>query len=256
MKQISREAQISRSKYHEVKKHIPNIITLANLVSGCIAVTMAFQGYFGLAMFWVVMAAIFDFLDGAAAQLLRAQSALGKELDSLADIVSFGVAPSMALFVLMRHNLLFVDFLVPIVAFIPYLAFLIPVFSALRLAKFNVDDRQTTSFLGLPTPANGLFWVSFCWGMHHFVKGCHCYMSSLAVFLILVIFFIFALSYLMISEIPMFSLKIKKIAFRGNERQIGIVVLTIALFMFLGPIGIAMGILAYILLSILTRKLN
>jgi len=206
-------------------------------------------------MFWVVMAAIFDFLDGAAAQLLRAQSALGKELDSLADMVSFGVAPSMVLFVSMRDHLHFVDSL-PIVAFIPYLAFLIPVFSALRLAKFNVDDRQTTSFLGLPTPANGLFWVSFCWGMHHFVKGCHCYMSFLAVFLILVIFFIFALSYLMISEIPMFSLKIKKIAFRGNERQIGIVVLTIALFMFLGAIGIAMGIVAYILLSILTRKIN
>ena len=238
-----------------MRKHIPNIITLANLVSGCIAITMAFQGHFGLAMSWVIMAAIFDFLDGAAAQLLRAQSALGKELDSLADIVSFGVAPSMVLFVSMRDHLRFVDSL-PIVAFIPYLAFLIPVFSALRLAKFNVDNRQTTSFLGLPTPANGLFWVSFCWGTFHFMKGCHCYMSFLAIFLILVIFFIFALSFLMISEIPMFSLKIKKVDFRGTARQIGIVVLTIALFMFLGPIGIAMSILAYILLSILTKKLN
>ena len=232
-----------------MRKHIPNIITLANLVSGCIAVTMAFQGQFGWVMFWVAMAAIFDFLDGAAAQLLRAQSALGKELDSLADVVSFGVAPSMALFVLMRNNLLFADLLSPIAIFVPYIAFLIPAFSAYRLAKFNIDDRQTDSFFGLPTPANGLFWASFCFGILPFVDGCY-------YTLFLVIFFIFAISFLMISEIPMFSFKIKKVGFRGNERQIGIVLLTIALFVFLGIIGIAMSILAYILLSILTKKLN
>jgi CDP-diacylglycerol--serine O-phosphatidyltransferase len=232
-----------------MKKHIPNIITLANLVSGCIAITMAFQGQFGWVMFWVAMAAIFDFLDGMLARVLRAQSALGKELDSLADVVSFGVAPSMALFVLMRDHLLFADFLAPIAIFIPYLAFLIPAFSALRLAKFNVDDRQTTSFLGLPTPANGLFWASFCFGILPFVDGCY-------YTLFLAIFFIFVMSFLMISEIPMFSFKIKKVGFRGNERQIGIVVLAIALIALFGIIGIAMSILAYILLSILTKKIN
>ena len=230
-------------------KQIPNIITLANLVSGCVAIVMAFQGHFGWVMFWVVLAAFFDFLDGALARLLRAQSALGKELDSLADVVSFGVAPSMALFVLMREELLFVDFLIPIAAFIPYLAFLIPACSAYRLAKFNIDERQTATFLGLPTPANGLFWASFCFGILPFVSGCY-YTLFLAVF------FIFALSWLMISDVPMFSFKLKKGQVRGNERQIAIVVLAIVLIALLGLIGIAMTILAYILLSILTKKLN
>ena len=232
-----------------MKKHIPNIITLANLVSGCIAVTMAFQGHFQWVVFWVIMAAIFDFLDGAVARALRVQSAVGKELDSLADVVSFGVAPSMAVFVLMRDELLFVDFLTPIAVFIPYLAFLIPAFSAYRLAKFNVDDRQTDLFFGLPTPANGLFWASFCFGILPFVSGCY-------YILFLTIFFIFALSLLLISEIPMFSFKIKKRGVRGNERQIAMVGVAITLILLFGIIGIAMSILAYILLSILTKKLN
>ena len=232
-----------------MKKHIPNILTLANLISGCIAVTMVFQGYFGWVLFWVIVAAIFDLLDGTMARLLKAQSKLGKELDSLADVVSFGVAPGMALFVLMRDELLMVECLTSIANYIPYVAFLLPAFSAYRLAKFNIDDRQTTAFLGLPTPANGLFWASFCFGILPFIDGCY-------YTLFLAILFIGVMSFLMASEIPMFSFKVKKFGFRGNERQIGIVIGTIVLIFFFGMIGVAMGILAYILISIFTKKLN
>jgi CDP-diacylglycerol--serine O-phosphatidyltransferase len=239
-----------------MKKHIPNIITLLNLISGCIAITMAFQGRLGAVVFWVILAAIFDFLDGMAARMLRAHSALGKELDSLADIVSFGVAPGMAMFIILRdfcyvivysYSFGGVTTIIAVISlFIPYLAFLIPVFSAYRLAKFNIDDRQTSSFIGLPTPANGLFWASYCLGILPFI-------SNYFVFGITILL-IFALSILMISEIPMFSLKIKKLTFRGNERQIIVAILMITFIALWGIIGIALGILAYILLSIFTKN--
>jgi CDP-diacylglycerol--serine O-phosphatidyltransferase len=233
-----------------MRKHIPNIITLLNLISGCIAITMAFQGRFGAVVFWVILAAIFDFLDGMAARVFRAQSALGKELDSLADVVSFGVAPAVAVFMFLGtfstayfYNFRFLE----IAIIIPYLAFLIPAFSAYRLAKFNVDDRQTSSFIGLPTPANGLFWASYCLGVvpysssNYFVFG-------------ITILLIFAMSVLMISNIPMFSLKIKKLAFRGNERQIIVAILMITFIALWRIVGIAAGVLAYILLSIFTKN--
>jgi CDP-diacylglycerol--serine O-phosphatidyltransferase len=232
-----------------MRKHIPNIITLANLVSGCIAITMAFQGNFGAVVFWVILAAIFDFLDGLAARTLRAYSALGKELDSLADVVSFGVAPSVAVFILLRDYLFGLDFADSIVLFVPYLAFLIPALSAYRLAKFNVDERQTDSFIGLPTPANGLFWVSYCYGIQRLL-------SEGQSTLYLTVILIFAMSILMISNIPMFSLKIKKLAFRGNGRQIVLAILMIVSIAVYQIIGIAFGILAYILLSIFTKSKN
>jgi CDP-diacylglycerol--serine O-phosphatidyltransferase len=233
-----------------MRKHIPNIITLANLVSGCVAVAMAFQARFEAVVFWVILAAVFDFLDGAAARALRVQSSLGKELDSLADVVSFGVAPSMAVFILLCDKQFIPDFAEPISAFIPYLAFLIPAFSAYRLAKFNVDERQTDSFIGLPTPANGLFWVSYCAGIGILMSE-----NQYFVFLITIIL-IFVMSLLMISNIPMLSFKTKKLAFRGNERQIAVALLMVIFFILWGIIGIALGVLAYILLSIFTKKLN
>ena len=137
-----------------MKKHIPNTITSMNLFSGSIAIVMAFEGAFIWVVFWVILAAIFDFFDGMAARLLNAYSEIGKELDSLADVVSFGVAPSVAVFILLRDYILFPESLSIIQPYVPYLAFIIAVFSALRLAKFNIDERQTSSFIGLPTPAN------------------------------------------------------------------------------------------------------
>ena len=228
-----------------MKKQIPNILTLLNLFSGCIAITMAFQHNFMAVVIWVAIAALFDFLDGAAARLLNAWSPIGKELDSLADLVSFGVAPAATLFMLLRDQLLLPGFLEPAALYMPYLAFLIPAFSAYRLAKFNLDERQTTSFLGLPTPANGLFWISYTYGLQKLaVTNENLFYLTTALILIF--------SWLMISEIPMFSLKIKSLRLKSNIRPAILVLLMILFMVFRGILGIAGGVVAYILLSLLT----
>lgn len=237
-----------------MRKQIPNILTLLNLFSGCVAISMAFQYDFKAVAVWVGMAALFDFLDGMAARLLDAYSPLGKELDSLADVVSFGVAPASAVFILLRDHSLFPPLQGdPSRFLIDYLAFLIPVFAAYRLAKFNIDDRQTTSFRGLPAPANGLFWVSYCYGMENVPLSLSPYIAP---FSSLTLTLIVLMSLLMVSEIPMFSLKIKKIAFKGNERQMILVILMILLVALLGISGVAWGIVAYIILSVLGRGGN
>ena len=228
-----------------MKKQIPNIITLLNLFSGCIAIVMAFGGNFLSVVIFVTLAAVFDFFDGLAARALGASSKIGVELDSLADVVSFGVAPAAAVFMLLKEFILFPDFLSPLQNYLPYLAFLIPVFSAYRLAKFNIDERQTTSFLGLPTPANGLFWITY-------VYGTHLLASTNGFYFYLTIGFIFVLSLLMISEIPMFSLKLKNLKLKGNEKQLLLIVLMIAFVLLWGIIGVAWGILAYIAISAVT----
>jgi CDP-diacylglycerol--serine O-phosphatidyltransferase len=230
-----------------MRKNIPNIITLANLFSGCIAVTMAFEGNFTAVTVWVIMAALFDFLDGVFARWLNAYSSIGKELDSLADVVSFGVAPAAALFILLRDHTQLPVMTGQLQLYIPYIAFLIPLFSALRLAKFNMDERQTISFRGLPTPANGLFWASFTVTLSG-IAG-----SSNIIFPVIVIL-VALLCWLMISDVPMFSLKIKKISWKGNERQWLLATLMIVSVALWGLTGIAWGILAYIVLSLVAHN--
>lgn len=230
-----------------MKKQVPNIITLLNLTSGCIATVMAFNGDFQMAFLWIVVAAVFDFFDGLAARLLGVSSKLGVELDSLADVVSFGVAPSIAVFILLRDFTVLPEQLLPIQNLIPYFAFLIPAFSAYRLAKFNIDERQTTSFLGLPTPANGLFWISYAFGMQNPIGD-----NNLYLYLTLILIVVFSL--LMVSEIPMFSLKMKSMGFKGNERQYILAALILAFVILWGIAGIAWGIAGYILLSLTSGK--
>ncbi|HLW09517.1 MAG TPA: CDP-alcohol phosphatidyltransferase family protein [Fermentimonas sp.] len=251
-----------------LRKQIPNIITLLNLFAGTIAITHAFSANFTGVVIWVTIAAIFDFLDGLAARLLKAYSSLGRELDSLADVVSFGVAPASALYILIRDYFTFPEILQQFSQFIPYLAFIIPVFAAYRLAKFNIDERQSTSFLGLPTPANGLFWISYCYALN---KSAQIYnisqisntpnsnhLSQLykgTTFNINITFITIAaiiiMSLLMVSEIPMFSLKLQNKGIKGNERQIILIILLITLISIFGIAGVAIGIVAYILISIL-----
>ena len=131
--------------------NIPNIITCCNLMSGCTAIVLALNGNPTMALLWIVLGALFDFFDGMSARLLGVSSPVGKELDSLADVVTFGIAPSSIIFSFLsgiHHHFVW----------LPFIAFIMAAFSALRLAKFNLDERQTTSFIGLPTPANALFW--------------------------------------------------------------------------------------------------
>lgn len=233
-----------------MKKHIPNTITSMNLFSGCIATVMAFEGAFFCVVFWIILAAIFDFFDGMSARLLNAYSNMGKELDSLADVVSFGVAPAVAVFILLRNYTLYPDWLIFLESYLPYIAFLIPVFSALRLAKFNIDVRQMSSFIGLPTPANALFWISYVYGMQSYSNK-----SSAGVYITMGL--VVGLSLLMVSEVPMFSFKLSNLKLKSNEKPIILLLCAISFILLWGIVGIACTIVAYITMSIiaeLTKK--
>ncbi len=227
-----------------ITRHIPNIVTCFNLFSGCIASVMAYEGKYELAMLFIVLSAVFDFFDGMLARILHAYSNIGKELDSLADDVSFGVAPSFIVFSLFKE-VYYPSFLINLEEYIPFLAFAISAFSALRLAKFNVDERQTSSFIGLPVPANALFWGSLVVGAHTFLVSEN--FNAVYLFILVVLF-----SYLLVSEIPMFSLKFKNLSWKDNKVSFIFLLVCIPLLAFLGIAGFAAIIIWYILLSIVT----
>ena len=173
----------------------------------CACISAIWEGYTA-AFFFIVIAGVFDFLDGFFARLLKAYSDIGKELDSLSDLVSFGVAPSLILFAFLHDNL------PDNILFLSFVPLAIALFSALRLAKFNLDTRQTTSFLGLPTPANALLIASFV--AYATVGDANFATTILNKFWFIPVVSIL-LSLLLISEIPMFSLKFKNVKFKGNE---------------------------------------
>lgn len=241
-----------------MKRHIPNIITSCNLISGCIATTFALYGQPEMALLFIVIGAIFDFFDGMSARLLHVSSEIGKELDSLADDVTFGVAPASIIFwVLCVAE--YPSFLEPLRIVLPYTAFIISAFSALRLAKFNLDTRQTTSFIGLPTPANALFWGALIVSFKDVIISCECSVIFLLIG-------IAVSSWLLIAEIPMFALKFKQWGFKGNEIKYGFIVFSaIALIasIIYGVMtddtskcyaGFSAIIIAYILVSVFTQK--
>lgn len=230
-----------------IKKHIPNTITCCNLVSGCIATTFAFAGNPKMAMFWIIMGAVFDFFDGMVARLLHVSSPIGKELDSLADDVTFGVAPSAIVF----SELFTLQYpaLQGLQQYIPYCAFLIAAFSALRLAKFNLDDRQTTSFIGLPTPANALFWGSFIIGGHTFIESFRWGVPLLLIMICLS-------CYLLVAEFPMFALKFKKWSWKGNEVKYIFILSCIPMLLFLGYSAFSAIIAWYVILSAIVLLVN
>jgi CDP-diacylglycerol--serine O-phosphatidyltransferase len=194
---------------------------------------MAFSGKFEYAMLFIVLGAVFDFFDGMVARLLGVSSPLGVQMDSLADDVTFGLAPATVIFTFMRDVLVYPAFLAPVVAVLPYFAFLIAVFSACRLAKFNVDTRQTTSFIGLPTPANALFWSSLIVGGKEWLLGLE---HGWAVLLAL----IFLFSFFLVSEIPMFSMKFKNLSWKSNKRRYTFLIVSIPMLAlgYLAPVAI------------------
>ena len=234
-----------------IKKHIPNSITCLNLLCGCIACMFAFKGYneaqyVYLAAMLMCAAAVFDFMDGFAARLLHAYSPMGKELDSLADLISFGFAPGVIAMQLANY-ILSPEQAQMWHSHIPYIAFLIPVFAGLRLAKFNVDTRQTTSFIGLPVPANALFWIGF-----YALVEKYSWAECIYLWIAMVLLF----SYLMVSEIPMFSLKFANLKLKENYLRYILILGTILFVVFLGFAGLAPTILFYIILSFVQNKLS
>lgn len=223
-----------------MKKHIPNTITCCNLISGCIATYFAFQGDFTLALLFIIIGAVFDFFDGMSARLLGVSSPIGKELDSLADDITFGFAPSAIVFSYLCTSHIHLPF-------VPFLAFIMAAFSALRLAKFNLDERQALGFIGLPTPANALFWGSLICGLQE-----HGFVFDGLEWVILVGTFIS--SYLLIAEIPMFALKFKHWGWKGNEIKYIFVLSCIPLLLILGISGFAAIIAWYVVLSVIANK--
>ncbi|MBO4328744.1 MAG: CDP-diacylglycerol--serine O-phosphatidyltransferase [Bacteroidales bacterium] len=229
-----------------LKAHIPNTITCCNLLSGCFSILFSFSGMPVAAALMVFAAGLFDFFDGFAARLLDAHSPIGADLDSLSDVVSFGVAPGMILYRLMLEGMAEPLWPIGSVSGFACLAFLLPVFSAVRLAKFNVDDRQTTSFIGLPTPPMALFMASLplaYWQLGLLGQ------PVLNPYLGLGIAILF--SVMMVCNRPFFSFKVKSMRWKGNEvRWIFLIAAVLGLAVF-RLVALPFILLGYVLLSVL-----
>lgn len=249
-----------------MKKQIPNLITLGNLMCGVLACIHAVDGALDYAALFICAGIFFDFFDGLAARALGVSSPLGKELDSLADVITSGVAPGLMLFAFFRD---FCEF--PLLFLV---GLLIPAFSAYRLAKFNLDTRQTHSFLGLPTPANALVWVGLalwlCYPQISLLSAVTGFdETQLAEYLseapwgayvvplwicILIAVVSLLLDILLISEIPLFALKIKNLSWSDNKLRYLFILSAIILILLFGGMGISLTILWYVVLSVITRQ--
>ena len=234
-----------------LKRHIPNTITCGNLVSGCLSILFVASGRPVIAALMIFVAGLFDFLDGFAARVLHAHSPIGADLDSLSDVVSFGVAPGFIMYWLMSHaqhpevTVLGLDLL-------PCLAFLLPIFSAIRLAKFNIDDTQTTSFKGIPAPGMAVFIASLPLAfaqIEHLTDGALGYWACLGITLIF--------SIMMVSNLRFFSFKMKSTKWKGNEVRwifLLVAVVSFAIFRFL---ALPFVMMLYVLLSVFfTEKME
>lgn len=240
-----------------MRKHIPNFITSLNLLSGCIALVFAFEGQLVLSSLFIGAGALFDFADGFAARLLHVKSSIGKELDSLADIVTFGLVPGALVYQLIQQDLNAPVLYVSQFSLFPFAGFLIPVFSALRLAKFNTDTRQAEVFYGLPTPATAIFIGSFPLILNQ--KNMPIGFSMDLIHSLLTNFYILfsltvLISWLMVSEIRLFSLKFKSFGWQRNELRYSFLALSVMLFIAMHFVAIPVIILLYILLSLIFNR--
>jgi len=239
----------------KIKKNIPNFITLLNLFSGCLSIVATFENNWVWAAYFIGIAAILDFLDGTFARILNAKSETGKQLDSLADIISFGVAPAIILFQLIRHSPDLPVLEISNINLLPFIAFFIPVFSALRLAKFNIDTRQTESFIGLPTPANAIFIASLPLILiQQFPDNQWIFDTIKSSWFLMALTII--LSILLISNIPLFSLKFKNLKWNDNKDRYIFLVISIAFILIFYFAAIPLIIILYILISVLANQLN
>jgi len=226
-----------------VRKHLPNAITCANLFSGCIGIVFTFQHNLLFASYAIFLAAIFDFFDGFASRMLQSFSGIGKDLDSLADLVSFGVLPSAIMYQLFLEAPQ-IDHISP---YLNFIAFLIPVFSALRLAKFNIDERQAEIFIGLPTPANAILIASIPLILNQHYAEFSTYILNpygLSCFVLI-------MCSLLVAEIPLMSLKFKSPDVHENIYRyllLGLSVIMIVIFKF---VAVPVILFMYITLSVI-----
>ena len=232
-----------------IKKHVPNTITLLNLLCGCIALIFAMHRGFEMAFAFVGLGIFLDFFDGFFARLFKVSSPLGLQLDSLADMVTSGVVPGLVMYQLMLNNS--TPEATSYMQWFPYLGFIITLGSCYRLANFNIDTRQTDSFIGLPTPANALFILSLPLVLK----------NTESLFLIeiftdqgILLLITIGSAYMLNAEIPLFSLKIKSFDFKKNKLQIVFLLLSVFLLICFRYLGIPLVILMYVLLSVINNK--
>ncbi len=253
-----------------IKRNFPNALTCCNLLCGCLAIKETLLGDLTIAFAFIGLAAIFDFFDGFVARLLKVTSPIGKDLDSLADAVTFGVTPAFIIFMLFKNSIALAGLSSShYLNYLAYISFSIALFSVIRLAKFNNDTRQSQSFIGLPTPANAIFIASLPLIMHvqnniYFEFGfivCDQPLQNMGAFTVFILnpWVLTALSIvqsiLLVAELPLLALKFKHFAWSGNERRYILLATCVVLFCTLGFTSIPLSILAYILIS-LTEKQN
>ena len=224
-----------------MSKHIPNLLTISNLICGCIALYFTFKGELVYTAYLIVLAAIFDFMDGAVARLLNVSNPIGKELDSLADMVSFGLVPGSVVFHLLDES--------PLSQY-SFMALIIPIFSAYRLAKFNVDENQNENFIGLPTPANCLVFISIPLITTFNSESTIAYLFEIPEILLIITIL---MSLALVSKIKMFSLKFKNLKFQDNKLRFFIITMSIFLLTWLEFSAIPIIILLYMMMSIVKR---
>jgi len=232
----------------KLKQHLPNAITCGNLFCGCIAIVFAYTNNLHWASIVIGLAALLDFLDGFAARLLKVHSPIGQQLDSLADMVSFGVAPGAIMFMLINntltaenHNLV-------------WFSFVITVFSALRLAKFNIDTRQTDSFIGVPTPANTILIASFPLILRFQPELFNMNIAAILLNTWFLIGTTLVMSYLLVAELPLFALKFKNFKWTDNKVRYIFLVSSLLLLIIFQFIAIPFIILLYVLMSMISKK--
>lgn len=219
--------------FMHMRKHIPNFITSLNLFSGCIAALLILDVNYSLALVFVLASGIFDFLDGMVARLLQVQSPMGKELDSLADVISFGLVPSLIVFTLMQQQ-------GGTLSWLPYVGFFIVVMSAWRLAKFNVDERQATDFIGLNTPMNTFFILSL-----PFIQELYPHLFNPIVLVLITL----VSGVLLISEIRLFSMKLSGFSWKENKYRFLFLIFSLLSLLFLKVLAIPLVLVFYFLFS-------
>lgn len=240
-----------------IKSKIPNFITLLNLLSGCIAMVFAASDQYLLTFIFVSLGILFDFFDGFLARIFKVQSPLGVQLDSLADMVTSGLVPGYVMFKMIfkyqNQGISILDDFFPINHVLPILGFSITLGACYRLAKFNIDSRQTNSFIGLPTPANALFILSLPLIIDTtqfvFVKD---FLSNAYVLMVLS----FLSVYIMNANIPLFSLKMKNFSWQSNKFQFIFLIISFFLLIFLKIIALPIIIMCYVVLSVIQNKMN
>ena len=234
----------------KIKNHIPNFITLLNLICGSIAIILAFSGEMILASWFIILAAVLDFFDGMVARLLNAKSEIGAQLDSLADVISFGLAPSVIMYLLILESPGLPSCGIGGIPLVPFAALLLVAGGAYRLAKFNTDPGQETEFKGLPIPSTGLFVASLplIFNQYQDLDGLSDVIRNHYTLLAIVVF----LSWLMVSNIPMISLKFKSLKWSGNASRYVLLLSVPVLFILFGYSAIPMIIFLYIIISIIS----